>query len=193
MRRWGSAPGLVTLAGDSLGYPAADNVHNQCVPLLGDDVQLRTNRNHREGALDHRGLRSLSQLAWLPVRLEVWFLISSWFTKQSHKSFFDYAMPVFDDQRLRAHSTVGLCLLYILWLFVYVFLKLRWFFFYDCANVFLSTTFSRDFYFSGCVLKIWRKLCWIAMLSIFLMLWTYILVYIILKVYKSLRIVFYVN
>ena len=52
-------------------HPLPDHAHHQRLPLLGHDLLLFQNGDHREGAQHHRRVRSLSLLARISVRLQV--------------------------------------------------------------------------------------------------------------------------
>lgn len=51
---------MAVMAGGSSRHPVPHHADNQYIPLLGDDLQLHQDGHYREGAIDYRGLRSVS-------------------------------------------------------------------------------------------------------------------------------------
>lgn len=65
------APAVAPVAGSGARDIIPHHAHYQYIPVFGDDLQLHSDRHYREGAVDHRGLRSVPQLAWFSIRVEV--------------------------------------------------------------------------------------------------------------------------
>lgn len=60
VRGWQRSPCMAVMAGGSSRHPVPHHADNQYIPLLGDDLQLHQDGHYREGAIDYRGLRSVS-------------------------------------------------------------------------------------------------------------------------------------
>jgi len=71
--RWRQrAPAVAPVARGGARDIIPHHAHYQYIPVFGDDLQLHPDRHYREGTVDHRGLRSIPELARFSIRVEVW-------------------------------------------------------------------------------------------------------------------------